>query len=103
MQVSSSCQHKMEGHACLAAQMMLPLSLQPHAAQQANARRIPGIRSLTQQLAGQQQRQALSGQVSPKGTGLASGLWKPPLQTKAKAAAGDKDAHIVQLEAEVCR
>lgn len=59
--------------------------------------------ALTQQLAGQQQRQALSGQVSPKGTGLASGVWKPPLQTKAKAAAGDKDAHIVQLEAEVCR
>ena len=58
----------------------------------------------TRQLAGQQQRQALRGQMSPKGTGIASGLQKLPLKTTAKAANDDKDAHIVQLEAKVwCR
>ena len=56
----------------------------------------------TRQLAGQQQRQALRGQMSPKGTGMASGLQKLPVQTTAKAAEDDKDAHIVQLEAKVC-
>ena len=58
--------------------------------------------ALTHHLAGQQQGQALRGQVSLKGTGMASGLWKLPLQTTAKAADDDKDVHIVQLEATVC-
>ena len=72
------------------------LSLHHHSTAAILAGPLAAKQQALSQLAGQQQRQSF-----PKGTGVASGPCKLPLQTKAKAADDDKDAHIVQLEVKV--